>query len=71
MPPIVEYTFLIPLVRNSDKGLYPAVAWRDLLDELRQLSPGGHPGPTQVFVFRDIEAVQGEYQDYHGEIVHD
>ncbi len=58
---MLECSFLIPLVRNSDKKPHPPITWRVFQDVLRKTFPKGHSGPTTVF--HDVESVPGEWLD--------
>jgi hypothetical protein len=56
---LVECSFLLPIVRDSDREPHPPVVWRLLQDAIRTTFPRGHSGP-ELF-YRDVETVPGEY----------
>jgi hypothetical protein len=59
---IVECSFLIPIVRDSDKAKHRPLAWRLLVDELRRVFPQGHSGPQMAF-YLDCELLPGQWVD--------
>jgi len=56
-----ECSFLIPLVRNSDRLAHEPVVWRDYGNELRKMSKD-FSGPQRVPImpFVEVESVPGE-----------
>src|SRR5205809_1054337 len=56
---LVECSFLIPIVRDSDRSPHPPMVWRLLQDAIRTLFPQGHSGPE--LMYKDVETVPGEY----------
>jgi len=59
---LVECTFLIPILRDSEpRRPHAPLAWKTFEDALRRTSPSGHQGPETVF--RVAELVPGEYLD--------
>lgn len=67
---LVECSFLIPLVRDSDRTPHPIVAWWRLVEAIRTLFPEGHSGPE--LMYRDVKVLSGEYvDDATGRIVRD
>ena len=68
-PRRVECSFLIPLVRNSDRTKHSPTAWRLLQDTLRRHF-GGLTGPERVInVARDCK--RGEYTSPEGGVIED
>jgi hypothetical protein len=55
----VECSFLIPVVRDSDRTPHPPIVWKLLHDAIRAAFPEGHTGPE--LVHKDVETVSGEY----------
>jgi len=67
---LVECSFLIPIVRDSDRAPHPPIAWRLLQDAVRSVFPQGHSGPE--LMYKDVETVPGEYvEDATKKIVRD
>lgn len=59
---LVECTFLVPLVRDSDRGPHRSSAWRSLHDALN-VEFGGYSGLEQIFVvYRAGRRVLGTYR---------
>jgi hypothetical protein len=58
---LVECSFLVPLVRDSDRVAHPPIAWSLFQDAMREAFPKGHSGPE--LMFKDVETVPGEYVD--------
>lgn len=56
---LVEVSFFVPEVRNSDRQLHQPLAWRLLQDEIRRRFPEGHAGPENFY--RAVDLVPGEY----------
>ncbi len=56
--PFVECSFLIPVLRDSDRQLHSPLMWRLLQDALHR-GFGGRTGPQRVFAFRSAELVPG------------
>jgi hypothetical protein len=54
---LVECSFLLPIVRDSDRASHPPIVWRLLQDAIRAAFPQGHSGPELLYV----ETVPGEY----------
>jgi hypothetical protein len=65
---LLECTFLIPLVRNSDRQLHQPLCWGALEDALYS-EFGGLTGPQ--LIYRAIRPVRGQYQDDVGGRVYD
>jgi hypothetical protein len=66
----VECSFLIPIVRDSDRSPHPPIVWRLLQDAIRALFPQGHSGPE--LMYKDVETVPGKYvEDATKRIVRD
>jgi hypothetical protein len=55
-----ECSFLIPIVRDSDRRAHQPVIWKIFQDDLRKMFKGV-TGPETMY--RDVEAVAGEYED--------
>ena len=55
----MECSFLLPIVRDSDRSTHPPIVWRLLQDAIRAAFPQGHSGPE--LMYRDIETVPGSY----------
>ncbi len=55
---LIECSFLIPIVRDSDRRPHPPIVWRLLQDALHHRF-GGRTGPRRVFAFRSAELVPG------------
>ena len=67
---LVECSFLLPIVRDSDRAPHPPIVWRLLQDAIRATFPQGHSGPE--LLYRDVESVPGEYvEDATKRIVRD
>jgi len=67
---LVECSFLIPIVRDSDRAPHPPIVWRLLQDAIRGAFPQGHSGPE--LMYKDVETVPGEYvEDATKKIVRD
>ena len=65
MGPLVECSFPIPIVRDSDRQPHQPHAWDDLTIELRDLVksyPRGHQGPKTVFHWEE-DVTPGEYEE--------
>lgn len=63
--PLVECSFPIPIVRDSDRLPHQPHAWDDLTIELRTLVksyPRGHQGPKTVFHWEE-DVTPGEYEE--------
>jgi hypothetical protein len=58
---LVEVSFLIPEIRDSDRRLHQPIAWRLLQDEIRRRFPQGHSGPENFH--RAVDLVPGEYSE--------
>ncbi len=58
---LVECSFLIPVLRDTDRAPHPPIVWRLLQDEARQMFPQGHSGPE--LLYKDVETVPGEYAE--------
>jgi hypothetical protein len=56
---LVECSFLLPVVRDSDRAPHPPIVWRLLQEAVRTTFPQGHSGPE--LLYRDVETVPGEY----------
>jgi hypothetical protein len=56
---LVECTFLIPLVGNSDRRQHSPTAWRDFAEDLLELY-GAFSGPE--IYFRTVSLVAGEWE---------
>ena len=56
---LLECSFLIPIVRDSDRAPHPPIVWRSLQDAIRAAFPRGHSGPE--LIYKDVETVPGEY----------
>jgi hypothetical protein len=54
----IECSFLIPVVRDSDRCPHSPSTWRLLQDALHR-GFGGRTGPRRVFAFRSAELVPG------------
>ena len=50
----VECSFLIPIVRDSDRAPHPPIVWRLFQDAIRAAFPQGHSGPE--LMYKDEEA---------------
>ncbi len=59
-------TFLIPVVRDSDRRLHPPLVWRLLQDALLR-SFGALTGPEPVLYYRKPDAVPGAWRPEEGE----
>lgn len=67
---LIECSFLIPVVRDSNRAPHPRSAWRALGKALMAAFPEGHTGPEVAY--RDVRPVKGEYADFvTGRIVRD
>lgn len=58
---LVECSFLVPLVRDSDRVVHPPIAWSHFQDAMREAFPKGHTGPEVMY--KEVETVPGEYVD--------
>jgi hypothetical protein len=58
---LVECSFLVPLVRDTDRVAHPPIAWTLFQDAMREVFPKGHTGPELVYM--EVETVPGEYVD--------
>jgi len=58
---ILECSFLIPTVRNIDRGLHRPLCWKDFEADLRELARGS-TGPEHVYALRDVESVPGDWE---------
>jgi len=58
---LVECSFLVPLVRDSDRVVHSPIAWSLFQDAMREAFPKGHSGPEMMY--KDVETVPGEYVD--------
>ncbi|MBI5815189.1 MAG: hypothetical protein HZB29_06220 [Nitrospinae bacterium] len=72
---LLECSFLIPIVRDSDKSLHQPIVWRDFQDDMRSIFVKGHSGPESVNIvmfYKDVKLTPGEYPDLDNrETVHD
>lgn len=59
-------SFLIPVVRDSDRRPHPPVAWRRLQDALL-FTFGALTGPEPVLYYRKPDAVPGAWRPEEGE----
>jgi hypothetical protein len=60
---LAECTFLVPVLRNSDRQPHEPIAWREFQDQLRKLSrdfsgPQKHP----IIPFMEVELIPGEWE---------
>ena len=63
--PLVECSFPIPILRDSDRQPHQPHAWDDLTIELRMLVknyPRGHQGPKTVFHWEE-DVTPGAYEE--------
>lgn len=58
---LAECSFIIPLVRDTDRMAHPPFAWSRFQDALRETFPKGHSGPE--LMYKEVETVPGEYVD--------
>ncbi len=58
---LAECSFLIPMVRDSDRKPHPIETWWAFQEELRTAWPEGHTGPE--WAYRDVRPISGEYRD--------
>ena len=65
---LVECSFLVPLVRNTDKKPHSATVWQALERTLYETF-GGSTGPEHIY--RSVSGVPGSYQDDDGSPVRD
>ncbi len=65
---LVECSFLIPLVRDSDRVPHQPLCWRSLEDALYSAF-GGSSGPD--LIYRGVRPARGEYQSDVGARVRD
>jgi len=67
---LVECSFLLPIVRDSDRAPHPPIVWRLLQDAIRAAFPQGHSGPE--LLYKDVVTVPGEYvEDATKKVVRD
>ncbi len=59
---LVECSFLIPEVGDSDRRVHRGSAWQELAVQLREAFPSGHTGPE--IVHRDVRSIGGEYSEF-------
>lgn len=57
---LVAWSFLIPVVRDSDRKPHAAIEWKFFQDELFRLS-GGLQGPEEVLYYRKKDTVPGAW----------
>ncbi len=62
---LVECSFLVPVVRDSDRRAHSALNWRLLHNALHR-GFGGRTGPRRVFAFRSAELVPGGWSPEGG-----
>ena len=55
-----ECSFLIPLVRDSDRRAHQPIIWKIFQDDMRKMFKG-ITGPETLY--KDVEAIAGEYED--------
>ena len=55
---LVECSFLLPIVRDSDRAPHPPIVWRLLQDAIRAAFPQGHSGAE--LLYKEVETVPGE-----------
>src|SRR5436309_11755715 len=55
-----ECSFLIPILRNSNRKPHQPLAWRLLTNALNSKF-GGQTGPQRTFLYRSMELVPGEW----------
>jgi hypothetical protein len=67
---LVECSFLIPILRNSDRNPHQPRCWSFLQDELLATF-AGFTGPRKVFAFKSAESGQGAWRDANDGIVED
>jgi hypothetical protein len=63
---MLECSFLIPIIRDSDKSPHQPLAWRALQDMVRREFIEGHSGPesvSMVMFYKDVKLTPGEYLD--------
>ena len=66
---LLECTFLIPLVRNSDRQPHQPICWDAGLEDALYAEFGGLTGPQ--LIYRAIRPIPGQYRDDAGMRVHD
>lgn len=65
---LVECSFLIPVLRNSDQQPHQPVDWRNFQNELLSLSPDkAFTGPETALVFRKKKKVPGKWKEIDDE----
>ena len=62
---LVECSFLVPIVGDSDRRAHTPLTWRLLHDGLHRKF-GGRTGPSRVFAFRSAEIVPGGWSPDDG-----
>jgi hypothetical protein len=68
---VVECSFLVPIVGDTDRKLHSPIAWRLLQDAIHRLFKG-LSGPERFLLVRDVELVPGSYtEEATGNRVHD
>src|SRR5262245_21443998 len=68
---VVECSFLVPIVGDTDRKPHSPIAWRLLHDALHS-SFQGLSGPERFMLARDVELVPGSYtEEATGKQVHD
>ena len=59
---VVECSFLVPIVGDSDRKPHAPIAWRLLQDAIHRLFKG-HSGPERFLLVKDVELVPGSYTE--------
>ncbi len=68
---VVECSFLVPIVGDTDRKPHSPIAWRLLQDAIHRLFKG-LSGPERFLLVRDVELVPGSYtEEATGNRVHD
>jgi hypothetical protein len=68
---VVECSFLVPIVGDSDRKVHSPVVWRLLQDAIHVLFKG-LSGPERFLLVRDVELVPGSYtEEATGNRIHD
>lgn len=68
---VVECSFLVPIVGDTDRKPHAPIAWRLLQDAIHCLFKG-LSGPERFLLVRDVELVPGSYtEEATGNRVHD
>ena len=68
---VVECSFLVPIVGDTDRKPHSPIAWRLLQDAIHHLFKG-LSGPERFLLVRDVELVPGSYtEEATGSRVHD